>query len=366
MEGLVQSLVVQRVTELGQARCKAVASRVLAEDEQRLGHTDRLRFHDFVGFLVLEDAVLVDAGLVGKGVVADDSFVWLHQHARDGTDQLRGAADVAGVDARRKAKELAPCLEGHHDLLEGSVPGPLADAVDRNLRLTSAGLQTGERVRGGHAEVVVAVDGDDGVFDSPDLFLEAGDGFGEFRRRRVADGVRDVDGPRAGLDGRLDHLAEKIELGATGVLGAELDVLTALAGVGNHRPHFFKHLFLAHPQLVLPVDWRGGDEGVDPPMGGRGDGFQDSINVRRTGAGKTADRWWSWAAVVGIPAADLLCDGLDRQEIVGRSGRETGLDDVDTEAGKRTRDLQLLTRAHGGPRRLFAVAQGGIEDSYVL
>ena len=39
--------------------------------------------------------------------------------------------------------------------------------------------------------------------------------------RGVADGVGDVDGRRAGLDGRLDDLAEEVELGAGGVLGAE-------------------------------------------------------------------------------------------------------------------------------------------------
>ena len=42
--------------------------------------------------------------------------------------------------------------------------------------------------------------------------------------RGVADGVGDVHGGRAGLDGGLDDLAEEVELGPRGVLGAELDV----------------------------------------------------------------------------------------------------------------------------------------------
>ena len=42
--------------------------------------------------------------------------------------------------------------------------------------------------------------------------------------RGVADGVGDVDRGRPGLDGGLDDLAEEVELGPRGVLGAELDV----------------------------------------------------------------------------------------------------------------------------------------------
>ena len=43
-------------------------------------------------------------------------------------------------------------------------------------------------------------------------------------RRGVAHGVGNVDGRRAGVDGRFDHLAEEIDFGARGVLGREFDV----------------------------------------------------------------------------------------------------------------------------------------------
>jgi len=86
---------------------------------------------------------------------------------------------VASVHACRKAEEPFPCLQGHDHLLEGGVAGPFADSVDRDLRLASAGFQTGEGVGGGHAEIVVAVDGDDGVVDTTHLCFKAGNGLGE-------------------------------------------------------------------------------------------------------------------------------------------------------------------------------------------
>ena len=36
---------------------------------------DRLRGHDLIGEFLLEDAILVDARLMGKGIIPDDRFV---------------------------------------------------------------------------------------------------------------------------------------------------------------------------------------------------------------------------------------------------------------------------------------------------
>ena len=50
--------------------------------------------------------------------------------------------------------------QGHDDLLERAVAGPLAHAVDRTLHLAGAGLDRRQAVGHGHAQVVVAVDAD--------------------------------------------------------------------------------------------------------------------------------------------------------------------------------------------------------------
>ncbi len=44
-------------------------------------NADGLRRHDFVGLLVLEYPVLMNAGLMGKGIVADDRFVDRNRNA---------------------------------------------------------------------------------------------------------------------------------------------------------------------------------------------------------------------------------------------------------------------------------------------
>ena len=54
---------------------EGVAAGMLADDQPVAGNADGLRRHDLVGLLVLEHAVLMDAGLVREGVVADDRLV---------------------------------------------------------------------------------------------------------------------------------------------------------------------------------------------------------------------------------------------------------------------------------------------------
>jgi hypothetical protein len=65
-------------------------------------------------------------------------------------------------------------------------------------------------------------------------------------------------------------------------------------------------------------------------------------------------------------AADLARDRPHRLEVVGRRGREAGLDPVDAEPRQPVRDLQLLVRGQRRARRLLAVAERGVEDEDLL
>ena len=62
---------------------QGVPAAVLAQHQLGLLQADVLGAHDFVGLAMLEHAVLMDAGFVGEGVLADDGLVALHLHAGD-------------------------------------------------------------------------------------------------------------------------------------------------------------------------------------------------------------------------------------------------------------------------------------------
>jgi hypothetical protein len=59
-------------------------------------------------------------------------------------------------------------------------------------------------------------------------------------------------------------------------------------------------------------------------------------------------------------------DGLHRLEVAIGAGCKSRFDDIHPQALKLARDAQLLVAGHRGPRRLFAVAQGGVENDELV
>ena len=194
LERGVQHLAGDLVAQLLQRALERVAAGVLAEHERVGLEPDGRRVHDLVGRALLEHAVLVDAGLVGERVAADDRLVRLHRVAGEARDQAARARDLARVDAGVQPADVGGArVQQHHDLLERRVARALADPVDRALDLPRARLQAGERVRDREAEVVVAVDGEHDVAQARHQLVEPAQERGVLVRHRVADGVGDVD-----------------------------------------------------------------------------------------------------------------------------------------------------------------------------
>ena len=177
----------------------------------------------------------MDAGFVGKRVAADDRLVALHLHAGDVRDQPAGRHQPLRVDARVGVVIILPRAHRHHDFFERAVAGPFADAVDRALDLPRAVFDAGQAVGHGQAQIVVAMHADHGLVDVRHAFLQRANHAAIVRRRGVADGVGNVDRRRAGVDGRFDHLAQKIGLRAGGIFRRELDVVAIADGPFHAR-----------------------------------------------------------------------------------------------------------------------------------
>ena len=77
---------------------------MFAQHQLGLLQTDVFRTHDLVGLMMFEHAVLMDAGLVGEGVLADDRLVALHLDAGDVRHQPAHRTQAARVDVRRQLK----------------------------------------------------------------------------------------------------------------------------------------------------------------------------------------------------------------------------------------------------------------------
>ncbi len=245
---------------------------------------DERRIDDLVGEPLFEDPILVDSRLMGKGVLADDCFVRLDLHPRELAHQLAGAVDLFCADSGLAPVQIPAGIERHDDLFQGGVARPLSDAVDRALHLPRPGLDRRQRVCHGQAEIVVAVDADHGSVDIGYLLEEGRDKIMKFEGGGVAHCVGDINRRRSGGDSCLDNAAEKVMVAAKGILGGEFDIGEVTAGVLHRRRCRLKNLFAAQAQLMLKVDIRGGDEGVNPRRFGLPDRLPGAVDIARLGS----------------------------------------------------------------------------------
>src|SRR5213083_1529949 len=83
------------------------------------------------------------------------------------------------------------------------------------------------------------------------------------------------------------------------------------------------------------------------------------IDIVLIGARQAADH----RAIAG---ANFLCDRVDRVPIARRCSWEASLHNIDLEACQLPCDLELLIFGHRAARRLLAIAQGRVENTYVI
>jgi hypothetical protein len=325
---------------------------VFAEDHVGGRDAYGLGRHDLVGEGVGHHAVLVDAGLVGEGVGSDYGLVGRTAEADELGEQLAGGVELIHLDVVGVGELVAADHEGGGDLFEGSVAGTLADAVDGALDLSGSALDAGERVGYGHAEVVVAVGGEDDVFDAGHLGEEHAEGGGVLVGRGVTDGVGDVDGGGSGLDGDGDDLDEEVGVGAGGVLGGELDVVGEGAGEADGFGGLMEGLGAGDLELGFEVEVGGGEEGVDAGFIGRLDCMGGGFDVLALSTGERGD----------AGAADLAGDSADGVGVALAGDGEAGFEDVDAEGRELMGHAELFVVVHGAAGRLFAVAEGGVEE----
>ncbi len=77
---------------------------------------------------------------------------------------------------------------------------------------------------------------------------------GVFLGERVPYGVGQIDRCGAFGDGHLHHLAEIVPVGAAGVLGGELDVVSVGASLPDRATGKLEGIFPGHPEFVLQVE----------------------------------------------------------------------------------------------------------------
>ena len=288
---------------------------------------------------------------MGEGVAAHDGLVGLHGHVHQARHQMRSLGDQLRVDIRVDM-DILVAAQGHHHLFERGVAGALADAVDRHLGLPGAVQDAAQRIGRSHAEVVMAMGGDDRPVDVRNAIDEVFDLRAVFVRKAVARRIGDVDHGGTGGDGRLDDARQILDIGATGVLGVELHVLDVAFGVLHRRDGPFENLLGRGAQFVVDVLRRHADTRMDTLVPGKAQGVGRNVDVLLYGARQRTDR--------------RLGNGLGNLqhgiEIPGAGDREARFDHVHAEIFEQFGDLDLFGGVQLTAGDLLTIAERGVEN----
>ncbi len=244
----------------------------------------------------------------------------------------------------------------HDDFFERGVAGALADAVDGAFDLARAGGERGDGIGDAEAEIVVAVRAQTmHVVDAAHFALQAREQRVDFVGRRVADGIGHVHRRGAGLDHRRQHLDQEFGLGADRIFGAKTRRRrkaygarrTALMPVSSTCSRLMLSLWRRWSGLVARKMWMRACSAV---FGARAHGF-DVADLR---AGEAADdRPANFAWRSRAPNRNR------RRRPAGSRPRCTSTPSSASACAMRS----FCAPAHRESGRLFAVAQGGVENA---
>ena len=174
--------------------------------------------------------MLMYAGLVGKGIGAHNGLVPLDLKASQGRNHPGSLVNLASVNVGADMIMIGPNLQGHHDLLERTIAGPLAQAINGTLDLAGTGANGRKRIGNGQAQIVVAVNGNDGIGYIGDIGYQIGNNPVEVLRSGVANRIGNIDGRcTSGYDG-LDDLTKELGLSARSILRGKLHVVNNAPG----------------------------------------------------------------------------------------------------------------------------------------
>ena len=147
---IVQLIIGQLEPQIFQLGPQRGTSRMFAHHQIGFGQPHVGRAHDLKGFGVFQHTILMNAGFVGKGVLADNRLVKLHRKTGNGGNAARDIHDLGGINPGAVGHDIAAHLQRHHHFLQRGIAGAFAQAIDRALNLPGTPGNSGQRICGRH------------------------------------------------------------------------------------------------------------------------------------------------------------------------------------------------------------------------
>ncbi|MNM89144.1 hypothetical protein D3C81_1013730 [compost metagenome] len=334
--------VVQLDAQLAVAAAHHVGAGMLAQ-HQAVAAPQFVGVQPLVVAPVLEQAIDVDARLVGEHPGADHALLPGHLTSGGLLDQRRDRRDAARVDAGIDAVQM---LEGQRALLQRRIAGTLAQTVDRGVEVGRAAQHRRQGVGGGQAEVVVGVH----LQLEVEARAQEAKALEHAERLHHPHGVGEAQAPRAGRLGHLGDAHHEVHVGPRGILAAEAHLESGQARRADQPRHLAQGPVAVAAELVPEHQVGDRQRQIDhahPAVAGRGE-----IAVAQPAPGQQARRQLEGG------------DGAHALALLLAHAGDADLQLRHAQLGERAGDGDLLLGTEGHAGALLTVAQGGVVDDH--
>jgi len=181
-------------------------------------------------------------------------------------------------------------FQNHRHLFERCIACPLANTVDGDLHLTRTVQHTRHGVGRSHAQVVVAVRGEDGVVYTIYMFHQIFNLLAILRRQTVARRVGDVHHRGTRLDDGFHYAGQILVVRASGIFGIELHVVYIFLGILHGRYCPFDNFLPVRIELIFDMFVTRSYTGMDTLVLGILQGICCHINILLHGTGQGTNR----------------------------------------------------------------------------
>mmetsp|Transcript_47849 Transcript_47849/g.80367 ORF Transcript_47849/g.80367 Transcript_47849/m.80367 type:complete len:363 (-) Transcript_47849:533-1621(-) len=213
------------VTQLAQAVRESIHTRVLTQHQGAGPKPYCVWAHNLVRLTVLQHAILMDTCFMCKSVGPNNRLVWLNRHACVGSDQLTCPKNLLSVQTVVKVQLLLVHVKDHGDFFKGCIPCAFTNTVDGDLHLPCTCLDACKRVRGGQAQIVMAMSRPCHLVAPLCVRHQILHFFHVLVWRVIPNSVWDIEGRSTSLNHGAQHLAQEIRITPSRVFRRELDVV---------------------------------------------------------------------------------------------------------------------------------------------
>ena len=320
------------------------------------GKTNRFGIHNFVRHRIFQNAVLVNAGLMGKGVGPDNGLIRLDDNAGNHRHESAGRIDFPGIDGRLEMHQVHPGIQGHHHLFKGSIARPLPDTVDGDFRLPRPCPYARKSICGGQTQIVVAVNAQDRFMDVGCVGPHIRNQLKELFGNRVSHCIRQIYGRSPCLNDGLKDLAQKIPVASGSVFCRKFNVIRKGPGIFYCLHRFPDDLVAGHLQFVFQVDVGCGDKGVDSRFCRFPDCSPGLIDIALCSPGKGGN----------LHISNFFGNHLDGFKITWRGCRKPGFHHIHPQFFQLYGQTHLFRAVHAGAGRLLAIPEGRIKNNHSI